>query len=110
MTIQETAKIVNLLHTAFFHLDKTATVEDLANRIDLWAAEFIEYPYEIVLKVVKAWIKVNKWLPSVNEIIEACDIQLELQKKLEEAGSITALIITKEQEEQMEALLRFVYG
>ena len=110
MTIQETAKIINLFHTAYFHIDKAATVEDLANRIDLWGAEFINYPFEAVLKVSRAWIRTNKWLPSVEEVLAACDVYIDLQKKLLEAGSVTALAITEEQERKIEEVMAFVYG
>ena len=110
MTIQETAKIINLLHTAYFHIDRNATVEDLANRIDLWGAVFINYPFEAVFKTANNWIKVNKWLPSVEEIKTASDLYIDLQKKLKEAGSVTALAITEEQERKIEEVMAFVYG
>lgn len=111
MSIQESAKIVNLLHTAYFHLERTITVEELANRIDLWAAEFINYPYEVVNAVSRAWIRKEKWLPSVEEIKAAADLQLSLQKKLMEAGYISDLVLTAEEEAIAEAIWNSVtYG
>lgn len=84
MTIQEAAKVVNILHTAY-PSDRNATPQELADRIDLYAVYFADYPFDLVFRVTKAWIMSHKFMPVIEEIKNACDVRRRLGQKLAEA-------------------------
>ena len=87
MTIQEAAKVVYMIHTAY-PADRKATAEELADRIDLWGVFFADYTAAEVTRAAKAWIKSRSFMPNPNEIKAACDIQRKLARKLESARVI----------------------
>lgn len=107
MTIQETAKIINLIHSSYAS-DRKATAEDLADRIDAWAVFFVNEPFEVVLRIVKAWIKSSVYMPTIEQIKAAVDIQIKLDQKLAEAGYITAAPLSEEDEATVEGVLEFL--
>ncbi len=109
MTMQETARIVQMIHTAY-PVDRKATAEELADRIDLWSVFFADTPAYIVNKVVMAWIKTSNFMPNVEEIGEACKIQKQLDEKLSQAGLVDQIQITPEQEARLEALWESLRG
>lgn len=84
MTIQEAAKIVHMIHTAY-PVDRKATAEDLADRIDLWAVYFADYDAELVARVAKAWIESHTFMPTIDEIKNACDVRRRIGEKLANA-------------------------
>lgn len=81
MTIQESAKVVYMIHTAY-PTDRKATADDLADRIDLWAVFFADYSAQEVERAVKAWIRSQTFMPTTKEIKQACDIFRKLGQKL----------------------------
>ena len=81
MTIQETAKIIYMIHTAY-PADRKATAQELADRIDLWAVFFADYPAQDVERAVKAWIVSQSFMPTPKEIKEACGTLGKLGHKL----------------------------
>lgn len=87
MTVQESYQIVYMIHTAY-PSDSKATAEELAERINLYAVFFADYPAETVRTAAQGWIKYNKWMPTVNELKEKCDMLLKLGKNLANAKEI----------------------
>lgn len=87
MTIQEAAKVIYMIHTAY-PADRKATAEELADRMDLWAVFFADYTAQEVERAVKAWILNSSFMPNPNEIKTTCDIQRKLARKLESARVI----------------------
>ena len=51
MTMQEAARVVQMIHTAY-PADRKTSAEELADRIDMWAVFFADTPAYIVNKVV----------------------------------------------------------
>lgn len=88
MTIQEAAKVVYMIHTAY-PADRKATVEELADRIDLWGVFFADYSADEVMQATKAWILASSYMPTPKEIKEACDTRRKLSKHLANAFYIT---------------------
>ena len=87
MTVQEATKIVYMLHAAYPQ-DRKATENDLLDRIDVWAVFFADTEVHIVSKVVNAWIRSQSFMPNIEEIKRACDVQEQLEKHLASAGII----------------------
>ena len=105
MTIQEAAKVVNILHTAY-PSDRNATPQELADRIDLYAVYFADYPFELVFRVTKAWIGARRFMPVIDEIKNACDVRRRIGQKLEAAVFCPEDLrpIPPEEERRLEAL------
>lgn len=87
MTIQEAAKIVYMIHTAY-PADRKATAQELADRIDLWAVFFSGYTLQEVERTVKAWIVSENFMPTPKEIKDGCDILRKLGQKITAAHFI----------------------
>ena len=87
MTIQEAAKVIYMIHTAY-PADRKATAEELADRMDLWAVFFADYTAQEVERAVKAWIRTQSFMPNTNEIKAACDLNRKLSRKLSAAQFI----------------------
>ena len=104
MTIQEATKIIYMIHAAYPQ-DRKATEQDLLDRIDLWSVFFADVEYNTVFKVVKAWIKVKSFLPSIDEIKAAVDIQKQLDKKIAQAGIIKPEQIPPDIEARLDSLI-----
>ena len=109
MTMQEAARVVQMIHTAY-PADRKTSAEELADRIDMWAVFFADTPAYIVNKVVMSWIKNNTFMPTVEEIGKACKIQKEQSEKIAEAGFIDQIHITPEQEARLDALWEDLRG
>lgn len=107
MTIQETAKIINLIHSSY-SVDRKATAEDLADRIDTWAVFFVTEPYEVVLRVVKAWIKKSVFMPTIEQIKTAVELQIKIDKQLLSAGYVDFIKLSEEDEATIEGVLEFL--
>lgn len=107
MTIQEAAKVVRMIHTAYT-ADRKATPEELADRIDLWAVFFADYDAELVTRIVKAWIRTNKYMPQIEEIKNACDVRRRMSQTLKEADFVPEDLrpIPPEEEKRLESLWR----
>lgn len=88
MTIQEAAKVVYMIHTAY-PADRKATAEELADRIDLWGVFFADYSADEVMKATKAWILGSPYMPNPNEIKTACDTWRKLARHISGAVFIT---------------------
>lgn len=88
MTIQETAKIIYMIHTAY-PADRKATAEELADRIDLWAVFFRDYTVQEVQEAAQAWIISQTFMPTPKEIKESCDTCRKLARHLAGACLIT---------------------
>lgn len=87
MTIQESAKVIYMIHTAY-PADRKTTAEELADRMDLWAVFFADYTAQEVERAVKAWIQTQSFMPNTNEIRAACDLNRKLSRKLSVAHFI----------------------
>lgn len=87
MTVQESYQIVYMIHTAY-PSDSKATAEELAERINLYAVFFADYPAETVRTAAQGWIKYNKWMPTVHDLKAGCDMLLRLGKNLFNAKEI----------------------
>ena len=87
MTIQESAKVIYMIHTAY-PTDRKATAQELADRIDLWAVFFSDYTAAEVERAAKAWIRSETFMPTPREIKEACDVFRKLGRKLADAHFI----------------------
>lgn len=88
MTIQEAAKVIYMIHTAY-PADRKATAEELADRMDLWAVFFADYTAQEVEQAVKAWILAQSFMPTPKEIKESCDTCRKLARHLAGACFIT---------------------
>lgn len=88
MTIQESAKVIYMLHTAY-PADRKATAEELADRIDLWAVFFADYTAQEVERATKAWILGSPFMPNPNEIKARCDTWRKTARLLSNAKWIT---------------------
>ena len=93
-----------MIHAAYPQ-DRKATEQDLLDRIDLWSVFFADVEYNTVFKVVKAWIKVKSFLPSIDEIKAAVDIQKQLDKKIAQAGIIKPEQIPPDIEARLDSLI-----
>lgn len=69
MNIEESVKIVNLLHSAYPQ-DKKATRADLFQRAETYHIAFIDYTYETVERAARHVIATSKWLPTTAELLE----------------------------------------
>lgn len=107
MTIQDATKIVYLIHTAYPQ-DRNATERELLDRIDLWAVILADYDVNLVLGIVKAWIKTSRFMPNFEEIKKACDIRKELDAKIAQAGDINTIKVPPELEPKLEALIESI--
>lgn len=107
--MQEAARIVQMIHTAY-PADRKTSAEELADRIDMWAVFFADTPAYIVKKVVMSWIKTQTFMPTIEEIGRACKIQKELDEKIANAGLINNIHITPEQEKMLDALWKDLGG
>lgn len=103
MTIQDATKIVYLIHTAYPQ-DRNATERELLDRIDLWAVILADYDVNLVLGIVKAWIKTSRYMPNFEEIKKACDIRKELDAKIAQAGDINAITVPPELEARLDEI------
>ena len=103
MTIQESAKVVYMIHTAY-PADRKATAEELADRIDLYAVFFADYSAQEVERVAKAWIRSQNFMPTTKEIKEGCDLFRKLGRKLADAHYIPDAITDPETEKKLDAL------
>ena len=107
MTVQEASQIVHLLHTAYCY-DSKATPQELADRINLYAVFFADYPAETVRTAAMAWVKHNKWLPALHDLKEYSDNLLRLGKTLAGARVIGEGEIDPETDQYLEQLCEFV--
>lgn len=60
MNREQTIKILAVLRSAYPHFYRDTTEQDALDAINLWAAMFVEEPYEIVASAVKAVISGDK--------------------------------------------------
>ena len=109
MTIQESARIVHMIHTAY-PADRKTSAEELADRIDMWSVAFADTPFYMVSKVVMSWIKTQTFMPNIDEILRACKIQKELAEKISKAGLVDQIQITPEQDAWLDALWESLTG
>lgn len=107
MTIQEAARIVQMIHTAY-PVDRKATAEELADRIDLWAVYFADYPAELIARVVRAWISSHSFMPLIDEIKNAADVRRRIGQKLADAVFCPDDLkpLPPEEEKRLDALWR----
>lgn len=81
MTIQDTTRVIYLIHTAY-PSDRKTTDKELADRVTLWSVFFRDYEAETVERAVKAWIVSQSFMPTPKEIKEACGTLGKLGYKL----------------------------
>ena len=103
MTIQDATKIVYMLHAAFPQ-DRKATENDLLDRIDVYAVFFADTDARVVYKVVNAWIKSQPFMPNIEELKKACDIQKQIDRHLADAGIIKPEDLSPELQARLDAL------
>ena len=68
MKIEESIKIVNMLHAAYPQ-DRKATREELLARAEAYSVAFADYDVETVRKAAQHCIATNKWHPTTAELI-----------------------------------------
>ena len=71
MTVKEATGIVYMLHTNFIGQDRKATEQDLAARVNLYAAVFKDDDAELVREAAMQCIETCKFIPTIAEIKEA---------------------------------------
>lgn len=71
MTIKQAAEIVALIHNSY-PIDRKATPAELAARVDNYAVMFADIDAEIVKQAARRWIATSKYMPTVQELYEAC--------------------------------------
>lgn len=96
MTIRESAEIVYQLH-ATYPSDRKTPEQDLAARIDTLAVTFADYDVSIVRKAVTMWIRTNKFMPTVQELLQAC-VLLAMISKAQFIGDDLTVISDEESE------------
>lgn len=70
MTIQETAKIMTILHTAYPRYYANTTDEEKKAALNLWSTMFADDDYKIIAAAVKAVISTSKFPPTIADIKE----------------------------------------
>lgn len=71
MTLTEATSIVYMLHTNYPQ-DRNATDADLAARANLYAAFLADYEFDVVKRAVIHLMQTSKWMPTSNELTDAC--------------------------------------
>ena len=69
MNIEESVKIVNLLHNAYPQ-DKKATRSDLFQRAETYHIVFADYDHPTVERAARHIIATSKWLPTTAELLQ----------------------------------------
>ena len=69
MNIEESVKIVNLLHSSYPQ-DKKATRSDLFQRAETYHIAFVDYDYQTVERAARHLIATSKWLPTTAELLQ----------------------------------------
>ena len=69
MNIEESIKIINLLHGAYPQ-DKKATRAELFQRAETYHIAFIDYDYLTVERAARHCIATRKWMPTTAELLE----------------------------------------
>ena len=72
MTKEETTKIVLRLHGAYFSTDRIYNSSELDHRIGIWEIYFKDFTYRTVSQAVDEWIKANKVMPQIAELLPRC--------------------------------------
>lgn len=71
MTVQEATQIVYMLHTNYIGQDRKTSEQDLAARVNLYAAVFADYEFELVRQAVLHCIETCTFIPTVKVILDA---------------------------------------
>lgn len=71
MTIKQAAEVVALIHNSY-PIDRKATPSELAARVDNYAVMFADMDAEIVKQAARRLIATSKYMPTVQELYEAC--------------------------------------
>ena len=69
MNIEESVKIVNLIHSAYPQ-DKKATRSDLFQRAETYHIALVDYDYQTVERAARHLIATSKWLPTTAELLQ----------------------------------------
>ena len=70
MTLKESIKIVQMLHSAYPQ-DRKATAAELSQRAQSYNVAFADYEYSIVERAAQYCIMTNKWYPTTRELLDA---------------------------------------
>jgi len=73
MNREETISTLALIKASYPLWAKDLKEADARNMIMVWEEMLSEYDFDLVKSAVKTMIKVSKWPPSINEVIEKCD-------------------------------------
>lgn len=76
MTREETKKVLKVLSTAYPKHFANMSKADKLDQIDLYESMFAEYPAEIVVAALKAYIKNNEYPPSIAGLQKQIDLIL----------------------------------
>ena len=107
MTVRDSAEIVYLLHSSY-PADRKASEQDLAARIDTMAVTFADYDISIVRRSVTMWIRSNKYMPTVQELLQACSL-LDKFNNAHFIGDDSDIVISEEESEKLENILDWVW-
>lgn len=89
MNKEETTKIVLRLHGAYFSTDKIFNSSELDHRINIWDVYFKDFTYKTVSQAVDEWIKANKVMPQISELLPRCkDLRSLEQGSLEDVENL----------------------
>lgn len=89
MTREETTTIVLKLHGSYFSQDRIFNSIELERRIDAWEIYFKDFTYKTVNQAVEEWVKNNKVMPQISEILPRCkDLRTMEQGSLKDAANL----------------------
>ena len=70
MTREEAIKILAILKAAYPNFYKNMTKEEAKGTINVWASQFVSFPYSAVLIAVQKLISTKTFPPTVSEVKE----------------------------------------
>lgn len=70
MTREDTVKIMAVIKVAYPGYYKDASKVDIAAAVNLWFSMLSDEPYGVVETAIKRLIAVNKWPPTISEVLE----------------------------------------
>ena len=89
MTREETTTIVLKLHGSYFSQDRIFNSIELERRIDAWEIYFKDFTYKTVNQAVEEWVKNNKVMPQISELLPRCkDLRTMEQGSLKDAANL----------------------
>lgn len=92
MTKKETAQLMAVLKVAYPRYYQGMSVAEAKQAVALWYSMLLDYPYEQVMQGVRAVIAVQKFPPTIAEVIE----QMQMLTTKSTMGEIQAWVMVKQ--------------